>query len=183
MKRSAWILSMAGVVSLLIASGCSDDKKAADAASTSGALVGAACVDNAGCASGYCITTDQFKTLTSGMNNAEIPMGYCSRLSCLAQEDCGEGADCFNLAQYMLQLQICLKVCTADTDCRNGYVCTDGSGPNLPGQPKKSCLPPPLLCLLDIPHASCPLDAGTDATSASDAAVDTGSVDAAADGG
>jgi hypothetical protein len=167
------ILFLAGCA-WVMAAGCSSSSSSPADASTSGAaLIGDPCTTNADCASSYCVTSEQFGVLTK--QKVDIPGGYCALLSCNTKADCGAGADCYNLAQYDLQLFICLKNCTSNSDCRQGYTCTNGSGPNLPGFPDKACLPPPLLCILDVPDPSCPADAGTDAPS--DATGDTGSTD------
>ena len=158
---------------LLVAGACSGgDDETADAATSPSqqASTGSPCTKNDDCQAGFCITNDTFKAVTEG-SEAEIPGGYCSKLACRkggGDEECGPGAYCFSLEQYLpTALGVCGKVCKSVTDCRDGYVCTDGSGPQFQPLPFSVCLSPSVLCLLDIPHPSCPPpEGGTDAGAA-----------------
>lgn len=132
--------------------------------STGAALTGDPCTLDKECATGFCLTNSSFKSLTDG-KETNIPGGYCSKVGCKSNDECKGTGYCFNLAQYpevAVQVGVCLKTCTENTDCRAGYVCNDGSGPNIPPLPKKACMSDEWMCLLDIPRPICP-NVGTDA--------------------
>jgi hypothetical protein len=82
-----------------------------DMTSSAMSAVGTACTTNNDCgANGFCATE-----ATSG-----LPGGYCTT-GCdpAAAGSCGPGNDCLTLGQTIL----CVRTCTADSDCRDGYGC------------------------------------------------------------
>ena len=147
------------------------------------------------CFGGLCLTDHTFEQLTENHNQAEIPNGYCSLLNCkpvnAPEGQCGPGAYCFDLEQFVdTPLTACFKECQTDDDCRKdeGYLCTDFSGTQYEPLPRKACLPPSLLCLLDVatpqcPNAGPPKDAGPsdDAGQPDASSDDAGQSDASSD--
>ena len=96
-------------------------------------LVGAACVDNAHCATGsQCRQQQGFGALSTVLSVAPInaPGGYCSA-DCTSNAECGTGGVCLAaLAGLGSQLKgECRHGCKSDTDCRDGYECAT-SAPN-----------------------------------------------------
>lgn len=66
------------------------------------------------------------------------PGGYCST-SCDQQvkpDSCPAGSHCEELAVTGPDLQVCIKDCETETDCRSGYVCAP-----IPGSPTGGCIP------------------------------------------
>jgi hypothetical protein len=64
------------------------------------------------------------------------PDGYCAELACTLGS-CPGGARCvsgFDLPDVAID-SLCLAVCDASSDCREGYRCTEI------GQPEKVCAP------------------------------------------
>jgi hypothetical protein len=102
-------------------------------------------------AGGVCLTNESFTQLTDG-SVTEIPGGYCSKIACrknLGEEECGPGAYCFNLQAYVCEpLGVCGKLCSDESECRDGYECTDGSNHGVEALPQKACLPPGLFELV-----------------------------------
>ncbi|OGQ86650.1 MAG: hypothetical protein A2289_25785 [Deltaproteobacteria bacterium RIFOXYA12_FULL_58_15] len=150
---------------------CEEDKKEADKTLPTGSP----CDVSSECTGGdkaVCLDNASFRQLVE--EDVNIPDGYCSRLGCVTNkgdEECGEGAYCFDLQQYVEQpLGACFKVCQSGTDCRPGYDCMDGAGGEFQPLPFKACLPPELTCLLSIPHPSCPAPDGGDDGAADDGA-------------
>jgi hypothetical protein len=77
-------------------------------------IVGKACTANTECATGTCAAE-------VGLPAVPAPGGYCSVTGCDGDDkQCGAGGECVT-TQYGSR---CYKGCTADTDCRTGYSCT-----------------------------------------------------------
>ncbi len=142
---------------------------------------GAPCEKSEECYTQFCITNESFKSLSDG-KEGNIPGGYCSRILCDILidplEECGPSAECFDIQAYTdTNMAVCLATCESASDCREGYECTDGSAAeDVPPFPKKVCLPPDLLCLLDIPNAACPAEGsgGSDGMGGSGGSTSTG---------
>ncbi len=110
------------------------------ASSACGPLVtaGNACTTRADCTSGY----DCFQKQPAGV--VTIPGGFCSR-GCAAEADtreCPAGTACTFFGDSNL---VCSPQCTADSQCRQDYVCGDVAGGsaeagNLGGK-RKTCRP------------------------------------------
>jgi hypothetical protein len=117
------------------------------------------CTRGDDCATDFCITDETFKTLTEGQE-ANIPGGYCSKLSCMidtSTEECGEGGYCYDLGQYFgAAIGVCFHRCETVADCRTGYLCTDAAAPGFEPLPSRACVAPDLLCLIGVPLESCP---------------------------
>lgn len=74
-------------------------------------VVGNACTSEADCAGGWCMANSQL---------TQFPGGYCTG-DCLANSDCGEGAEC---SQGFGGPGTCYRTCESDSDCgREGYRC------------------------------------------------------------
>jgi hypothetical protein len=129
------------------------------------------------CFGATCLTTEFVNDLGLAPGS-EVPGGYCSKLACTkggGEEECGPGGFCFDLGQYGIPTGVCGRVCETDADCgRTGYFCTDGDSPTYEPLPRKVCLPPDLICALDIPIAQCP-EAGAPDSGGSDSAGDAAS--------
>lgn len=191
MRWARWLIPVIAVP-LAIACG-SDDSEEDGSGGSSGSGggqkrdTGSACTDGAQCFGGLCLTNKTFAELTENDAEAEIPGGYCSLLVCpknQAEGACGPGGYCFDLEQFVeTPLTACFDVCESDSDCRQseGYICTDVSGSQWTPLPKKACLPPSLLCLLEVPQPSCP-DVGADAGAGGSDAGTAGSAGAAGSG-
>jgi len=173
-KNTAWFRVIIPVVfaslTAMVACGSDDSGGSGGSSGSTGNKLnsGSACTQNDQCYGGLCLTDETFAELTENGAEAEIPGGYCSKLVCKhkneAEQDCGPGAFCFDLEQFVESpLTACFQTCESDTDCRNGegYICTDVSGTTWEPLPRKACLPPSLLCLLEVPQPSCP-DVGPD---------------------
>ena len=179
MKLGArWVIQsvVLGAFVVLAAPGCGSDEEEED---TGEQKTGIACAKNKDCGPlGWCMTAETVKDVSDGtivVEPEDIPDGYCSQLSCRKGEGenvCGTGGYCFDLRQYLPDnpIGLCGQTCQSDSDCRTGFVCHDGA---LTYQgvevfkplPFKACLPPVLLCLLDIAQPECPdvvppIDAG-----------------------
>ncbi len=71
---------------------------------------GAACTQNADCASGFCLTDEQ-----------GFPGGLCTVFDCSSRQDCfGVGTACL---RGQFNGNLCVPLCVADADCREGYEC------------------------------------------------------------
>jgi len=92
--------------------------------------VGGPCAVDADCkgTGTRCITTSSISKLT-------YPGGYCT-VGCKADAECGEAGACplagieasvFPSAEIQKAVTVCLPKCTADVDCREGYVCSSES--------------------------------------------------------
>lgn len=179
----ALALALAGVV----APACGGDEETGDSGEQ---ITGTPCTKNAQCGPlGWCMTNESVEEVSEGDIVVNIPGGYCSQLNCrkgYGEEVCGENSYCFDLKQYLPDnpIGLCGKICSSEADCRDGYLCHDGSL-TTDGQvifkplPHKACLPPALLCLLDIANPDCPdaapvfdagggKDAGADASQSGD---------------
>jgi hypothetical protein len=85
---------------------------------------GEACASDADCAGGSCILDDGW------------PDGYCTTVACQQREDCARGeANEFDnrcLRGRTAADSICVRMCTAPADCREGYACTPlGNGQSI----------------------------------------------------
>ena len=122
--------------------------------------LGDPCASDDECASlsGYptCITTTLIKTLGLS-DNAEVPGGYCSDMTCEASSECGdEGVQCVDLgASEVTDLfNICLKGCDAGDEaaCGEGQQCycdEDGGIFNTEGETDFcTCMPDAIIDLL-----------------------------------
>jgi hypothetical protein len=89
-------------------------------------VVGIACTSEADCSGGWCMANSQL---------TQFPGGYCTG-SCLADSDCGEGAEC---SEGLGGPGTCYRTCEADADCgRDGYRCrANAFAPNA----AKRCVP------------------------------------------
>ncbi len=166
----AWTWVGRGIVltsamALGMASGCGSSS--GNSGESEEQLTGTPCTGNAACGPvGWCMTADSVEEVSEGDILVTVPDGYCSKLNCrkgLGENECGTGGYCFDLRQYLPDnpIGLCGLVCESEADCRDGYICHDGSL-DLDGRvifeplPFKSCLPPGLLCLLDIANPDCP---------------------------
>lgn len=77
---------------------------------------GEACADDIQCASGECLGPDE-----------GFPEGMCTVSGCTGRRDCfGVGAACL---RGEFNGNLCVLLCTSDSDCREGYACRgDGGG-------------------------------------------------------
>jgi hypothetical protein len=163
--------------------GCSsdstDDSGTQQPTTGSGNPSGGVCKANTDCAGRQCLTDETFTVLAG--KPAEIKGGYCSLFNCPrgeAEGICGKGGYCADLQQYLeSSFSACMKTCTQNSDCResDNQVCSDGSGNGFVPFPNnvKVCLPVGLLCLLEIPHPSCPpTDGGVKEGGASEGGAD-----------
>jgi hypothetical protein len=72
--------------------------------------------------------------------------GYCTQ-SCMEDSDCGAGGVCLGFGAGT-----CFATCTAMTDCRDGYTCSDRGammgtmGGGMGGADGGSAMPPPMVC-------------------------------------
>jgi len=82
-------------------------------------IVGKACTANTECGPGSCAAE-------VGLPAVAAPGGYCSITDCGGEDaQCGAGGECVSSSFGSR----CYKGCTADTDCRMGYSCTQrGTG-------------------------------------------------------
>lgn len=89
-------------------------------------VVGKECMGEADCGGGWCMANSQL---------TQFPGGYCTG-NCLANSDCGEGAEC---SQGFGGPGTCYRTCEADGDCgREGYRCRGNTfAPNS----AKRCVP------------------------------------------
>ena len=173
MRQRAWWLGLcaaaAAAVALLAGASCDDD----DGDNGTGGsgqtyLTGEPCTLNDECIGQICLTDESFEALTE--DSAEIPDGYCSGFICnpnsADEANCGPGAFCYDLEPYTdAPFTACLRTCNTVADCRDGYECTGAEGSDdYPPLPHKACLPPDLLCLLDLPHPSCSGTGGSGGT-------------------
>ncbi|MBM4777699.1 MAG: hypothetical protein GQE15_08350 [Archangiaceae bacterium] len=108
--------------------------------SSCGPLVtaGEACTTRADCPPSYSC----FQKQTGG--TVEVPGGFCSR-GCAAEADtheCPSGTVCTYFGDSQL---VCSPQCTADSQCRSGYVCADvamgSTAVGNMGGAKKTCRP------------------------------------------
>lgn len=86
---------------------------------------GAACGANAQCNSGLCLT------------GADFAGGYCSSACGGHLAECESGSACL---QVPSGTSFCMKVCTSDGDCREGYACDLVDSGD--GNAKGFCVPP-----------------------------------------
>jgi hypothetical protein len=81
---------------------------------------GSPCTSDADCGGAAYSCTMQ---LTSGDVQRTAPGGYCS-LYCVDDADCGAGGSCVGgPGSGATASGICYKLCSAATDCRDGYTC------------------------------------------------------------
>lgn len=73
--------------------------------------IGDPCQNDAECAPGH--------VCLQAPSHPQFPDGYCGVVPC--QEDCGDGTACVGL----FGRQYCLRGCSADRDCRDGYRCLE----------------------------------------------------------
>ena len=59
--------------------------------------------------------------------NQQNKSGICSSTCFVALQDCGQGAECIPRNQGDIE-GICLKKCTQDSECKNGFVCNIEQG-------------------------------------------------------
>ena len=111
--------------------------------------LGATCTADTDCkgTGTRCILTSQISGLT-------YPGGYCTA-SCANDAECGEKGWCplattdagvFPSAEVQKAVTVCLVKCEADTECREGYVCSSESTLSFlpPSEStQKYCRPPP----------------------------------------
>ena len=89
-------------------------------------VVGIACTAEADCSGGWCMANSAL---------TQFPGGYCTG-NCLADSDCGEGAEC---AAGFGGPGTCYRTCEADAECdREGYRCRPNA---LDPNAAKRCLP------------------------------------------
>lgn len=110
--------------------------------------LGVSCTANTDCkgTDTRCITTSTISGLT-------YPGGFCTA-GCAKDADCGENGWCplaaldagvFPSPEVQKGVTICLLKCEADTDCREGYICSSESSLSFipPSEnPQKYCRPP-----------------------------------------
>ena len=95
-----------------------------DETGTAPAPVGAPCEQNEACQTNFCITTD-FVQQTFQVD-WEIPSGFCSKMGCQDDAECGESGSCFDSQPFSgMPVKLCLHLCKSFTDCRygEGYAC------------------------------------------------------------
>lgn len=92
------------VLVLLPLTSCSGDRTAGPPGEGE---LGAACVQNADCDTGWCLQEKSF------------PDNYCSKECAADPNICPAGSVCRDYAGY----KFCLRSCGGDGDCRQGYVC------------------------------------------------------------
>lgn len=97
-------------------SGSGADSGVADTTPVEPGDDGAPCMQNADCASGFCLTDEQ-----------GFPGGLCTVFDCASRQDCyGVGTACL---RGQFNGNLCVPLCVADADCREGYECRGtGSG-------------------------------------------------------
>lgn len=128
-------------------------------------LVGEACEQASGCASGECLTRESMEKTAASAGQEwlwDIPGGMCSRLMCnLSPTDpCGEGAFCLDVTAAFgsgIPVGLCLHRCEEYSDCRfqEGYVCyfTGVEG-------QRACLPGDLVAAIPCGNGACDADKG-----------------------
>ena len=92
----------------------------------------------------------------------DIPNGFCSRLFCTDDEQCGEGGLCFDTEPFTgTNIAICLQACVETAECRwlEGYGCyeLDNLDEELDGG---VCIPQGLTVAIECNDAHC--DVNTD---------------------
>lgn len=90
-----------------------------------GAL-GGPCQTSTDCASGTCVTEALLGAMGVDTTYVDVPNGMCSKPSCTADADCGDGATCMNGAAFgNPDFTLCLRTCQNITHCRwqDGYSC------------------------------------------------------------
>lgn len=140
MARRCWSLFAVVVSCVLLGSACSDDDsppgpsdaasadaELADTAGEAAALptgeIGSPCAEDQQCDLGSCL-------LTRG--EGVFPDGYCSRPCDAITDPCPAGASCVGVEDGD-----CFKICTDQSQCRQGYACKSGPG----GGEPKICFP------------------------------------------
>ena len=91
------------------------------------AVTGEPCGDNTECESQFCLTTDVLTSLLSSEEDLEVPDGYCTKMMCASNADCGTVGKCLDLQPFDLSAYVCFAPCDpnkADA-CRTGYTCLD----------------------------------------------------------
>lgn len=73
----------------------------------------------------YCIPEIGYRGEETGH-----PGGFCTALGCLDDSSCGPGSRCIGDDA----LHYCAPACSASTECREGYACSDALGACLPAE-------------------------------------------------
>jgi len=90
------------------------------------AVVGDKCEDGTDCNTGFCLTTDTLTSLLASKETLEVPDGYCTKLLCGSNDECGKAAKCVDLNGFDLKNTVaCFATCDPEkTDsCRKDYTC------------------------------------------------------------
>ena len=105
-------------------SGKEDTAKTDKGNSTEQKKVGEPCEVDQDCTTGFCLTTEVLQSLLK-VQDVEVPDGYCSKMLCSSNTECGDNAKCIDLQPYGLSGTACLADCDPDQkdSCRDGYTC------------------------------------------------------------
>jgi hypothetical protein len=98
------------------------------------AAIGNACIGDDRCPRyGTCVHTDPYNG------------GYCTIFGCDVDPlfACPDGSVCAGLPGTLSQQKACVKLCSADADCRSGYLCLplDGAAAGADGGTVRGCRP------------------------------------------
>lgn len=102
-----------------------DKGPATDQGNQTLAPVGAPCEDGTECATSFCLTTETLTSLLEKTEPLEVPDGYCTKLMCSANADCGKTGKCLDLQGFDITAVACFVSCdpTDEKACRTGYTC------------------------------------------------------------
>lgn len=119
-----------------------------DPAAAPTSSIGIACLADSDCAAPATKCVKSVSVPLAG--DIVLPGGHCT-LPCATDAECGAGASCplAMAAAFLPEVAQCLKQCTSNADCREGYTCGSlsfggfgGAPPPAAGTPATSCLPP-----------------------------------------